>query len=230
MLVNCVLLSYNRPKWIRHALLSVSAQTHPDYRLIVMDESTIFDVEKVVEEFTLRKVEIVKVKVPPEERSRRNPVSANMNAALSMISEGLVCSLCDDDYFYPTWFAAASRHFEEHPDHHAAFGILNYSKDPEMKMSPLTQWGRRFFYQPVTDPFCKLDHTQVIHRVFNPPYRWPEEFDKIKEPDAYYFREIARNHAFHPIRELAVVKREHEKALRWNVKAIEDGTLEASRE
>lgn len=195
-----------------------------------MDESTIFDIEQVVSEFPLRKVDIVKVKVQPEERSRRNPVGANMNTAMKMLEGGIVCFLCDDDYFYPNWFASASLYFEENPDHHAGFGILNYSKSPEMKMSTLTQWGRRFFYEPVTDPFCKLDHTQVVHRVFQPPHRWPEEFDKVKEPDGYYFREIAKDHPFHPIRALAVVKREHDKALRWNVKAIEDGTLEASRE
>lgn len=195
-----------------------------------MDESTIFDVERAVSEFSFTDVSVVKVKVSEVARSRRNPVSVNMNAALAMISEGLICSLCDDDYYYPTWFASASQYFEEHQEHHAGFGILNYSKDPEMKLRPLTQWGRRFFYHPITDPFCKLDHTQVVHRAFNPPYRWPEEFDKIKEPDGYYFREIAKDHAFYPIRELAVMKREHEKALRWNVKAIEDGTLEASRE
>lgn len=230
MLVNCVLLSYNRPTWLRDALASVTEQTHKDYRLIVMDESTIFDVDQVVADFSFTSISVVKVKVSSEERTRRNPVGANMNIAMKMLVDGLVCFLCDDDYFYPNWFAAASRHFEGHQDHQAGFGILNYSKDSGVKFQKVTQWGRRFFYQPVTDPFGKLDHTQVVHRVFNPPYRWPEEFDKIKEPDGYYFSEIAKDHAFHPIKELAVVKREHGKALRWNVKAIEDGTLEASRE
>lgn len=230
MRVNCVLLSYNRPVWLRQALASVAGQTHKDYRLFVIDESTIFDVGQVVGEFKFTHVLTHKVVVCPEDRHKRNPVGANMNLALSMIKEGLVCGLCDDDYYYPTWFAAASQHFEENPDHHAGFGILNYSQDPTMILRPVTQWGRRFFYGPVTDPFRRLDHTQVVHRVFHPPYRWPEEFDKIKEPDGYYFREIAKDHVFHPIQSLAVVKREHKKALRWNVKAIEEGTLEASRE
>lgn len=215
---------------MRHALASVAAQTHQDYRLIVIDESTIFDVGRVVDEFSLVDVLVQKVTVRPEDRQRRNPVGANMNLAMPMVERGLVCFLCDDDYFYPDWFDEASKHFEENPEHQAGFGILNYSQDPGMPLMPLTQWGRRFFYEPVTDPFCRLDHTQVVHRVFQPPYRWPEEFDKIKEPDGYYFREIAKDHVFHPIRSLAVVKREHRKALRWNVKAIEDGTLEASRE
>lgn len=228
--MNCVLLSYNRPVWIRHALESVSSQTHTDYRLIVVDESTIFDVEAVVKEFKFPDVSVLRVQVRPEDRPRRNPVGENMNIAMSMVREGLVCFLCDDDYYYPNWFSSASKHFEEHPEHKAGFGILNYSKDPDMILPRLTRWGRRFFYEPVTEPFGKLDHTQVVHRVFDPPYRWPEEFDKIKEPDGHYFREIAKDHAFHPIRALAVMKREHEKALRWNVKSIEDGTLEASRE
>lgn len=210
--------------------MSVAYQTHPDYRLIVIDESTIFDIEKVVSEFHLKEVSIRKVEVSASERPKRNPVGANMNLAMPMLERGLVCFLCDDDYYYPTWFAAASRHFEENPDHQAGFGVLNYSKDPAMIVRPIMQWGRRFFYESVTDPFCRLDHTQVVHRVFHPPYRWPEEFDKIKEPDGYYFREIAKNHVFHPIQSLAVVKREHEKALRWNVKAIEDGSLDALRE
>lgn len=230
MLVNCVLLSYNRPVWLRHALASVAGQTHKDYRLLVIDESTIFDVDQVVEEFELTDVLIHKVPVRVEDRPKRNPVGANMNIAMGMVEKGLVVFLCDDDYYYPTWFAAASQHFEENQNHQAGFGILNYSEDPTMILRPVTQWGRRFSFVPVTDPFCRLDHTQVVHRVFQPPYRWPEEFGKIKEPDGYYFREIAKDHVFHPIHSLAVVKREHKKALRWNVKAIEDGTLEARRE
>lgn len=230
MLVNCILLSYNRPVWLRHALASVAGQTHKDYRLIVVDESTILNIDDEVSRFSFPKVDILKIKVTPEERRHRNPVGANMNLAIPLIGNGLICALCDDDYYYPTWFAAASQHFEKNPDHQAGFGILNYSEDPEMSFKQVTQWGRRFFYEPVTDPFSKLDHTQVIHRVFNPPYRWPEEFDKIKEPDGYYFMEIAKDHVFHPIQSLAVVKREHKKAIRWNVKAIEDGTLGASRE
>lgn len=208
----------------------MAGQTHKDYRLFVIDESTIFDADQVVGEFKFSDVLIRKVEVRPEDRSKRNPVGENMNLAMSMLKEGIVCFLCDDDYYYPTWFSSASRHFEENPDHHAGFGILNYSQDPAMIMRPVTQWGRRFFHSPVIDPFCRLDHTQVVHRVFQPPYRWPEEFDKIKEPDGYYFREIAKDHVFHPIRSLAVVKREHKKALRLNVKAIGDGTLEALRE
>lgn len=208
----------------------MASQTHQDYRLFVIDESTIFDACKVVEEFPLRHVSVFKVDVLPENRQKRNPVGANMNLAMPMAKDGLVTFLCDDDYYYPTWFAAASQHFEENPDHQAGFGILNYSKDPEMSLMPVTQWGRRFFYNPVTDPYCRLDHTQVVHRVFQPPYPWPEEFDKIKEPDAHYFKAVAKDHVFYPIQSLAVVKREHEKALRWNVKAIEDGTLEAIRE
>ena len=229
-MVNCVLLSYNRPIWLRHALASVAGQTHKDYRLIVVDESTIFDVKAAIAEFPLKEVSLVKVDVSRDQRRRRNPVGANMNLAMPLISSGLACYLCDDDYYYPDWFAAASRHFEENPGHQVGFGILNYSKNPAMAFPKMTQWGRRFFDEPVTDPFCRLDHTQVVHRVFQPPYRWPEEVEKIREPDGYYFREIAKDHLFHPIQALAVVKREHEKALRWNVKAIQDGTLEASRE
>jgi len=230
MLVNCVLLSYNRPSWVRDALSSVQGQTHSNYRLIVVDESTIFDIGSVLNEYSFKDLELVRVTLTSEERHRRNPVGANMNLAMPLATEGLVCFLCDDDYYYPGWFEAASRHFEEHPDHQAGFGILNYSKEIGVSFSRVSRWGRRFFYEPVTDPFEKLDHTQVVHRVFQPPYRWPEDFDKIKEPDAHYFREVAKDHAFHPIRALAVVKREHSKALRWNVDAIEGGTLDASRE
>lgn len=215
---------------MRHALSSVASQTHQDYKLIIVDESTIFDVQQVVGEFKFRDVSVVQLRPTEEARRNRNPVGENMNLAMPLAKEGLVCFLCDDDYYYPEWFASASGHFEEHPEHQAGFGILNYSKDPAMVLDPETRWGRRFFPTPITDPYCMLDHTQVVHRVFRPPYRWPEDFDKIKEPDGYYFREIAKTHLFHPIPSLAVVKREHKKAIRWNVKAIEDGTLEPSRE
>jgi hypothetical protein len=205
-------------------------QTHQDYKLVVVDESTIFDIHQVIGEFKFQDVSVVRLQPTEEQRRLRNPVGENMNLAMPLAKEGLVCFLCDDDYYYPDWFSSASRYFDEHPEHQAGFGILNYSKDPAMVLAPKTLWGSRFFNHPITDPYCLLDHTQIVHRIFTPPYRWPEDFEKIKETDGYYFREIAKLHPFHPIPSLAVVKREHPKAIRWNVEALKGGTLEASRE
>jgi len=63
------------------------------------------------------------------------------------------------------------------------------------------------------NPFGALDHNQVIHRHFGQKYTWSHDVSKIGGSDAYYFRELAKEHLFHAIDADAAVKRLQPKRL-----------------
>lgn len=231
MKVSCILVSYNRPKWVRQAIKSIADQTHRDFQLIVIDESTILEIDDVLKEFELPEVVFRKHLVSPLQRRSQNRLSINLNIGLALVTGDLVCFLADDDYFYPTWFEQASAFFESHPEICSGYGKLVYSASPEMEfITTPAPVNLRFFEGQVADPFDKIDHNQGIHRRFDPPFRWPETLGTVGGPDAYYFREVSKKGAFHAIDAWAAVKRVHPKNLQNCMTGYMSGSIGGPRE
>jgi len=84
--------------------------------------------------------------------------------------------------------------------------------------------------QVLLHPYERLDHNQVIHRRFPVPFRWPEDFKTIGNPDAHYFRSVSTYHQFHPINAYAAVKRLHKKNLQGSISDLIGGRAENIRE
>jgi glycosyltransferase involved in cell wall biosynthesis len=231
MKVSCILTSFNRPKWVEDAIASVASQTHQDFELIVLDESEEFDILDVLAKFTLPQVTVRKFKVSAADRRYSNRLSQNCNAGLALATGDLVCFLADDDYYYPAWLEKAVRFFEANPEVQAGFGRLVYSYDPHRSYSPKPDPSTiRYYPSVVTEPAGRLDHNQVVHRRFDPPYRWPEAVGTLAGPDAMYFKEIAAEHPFHPIDAFACVKRLHKKSLLESQSIYLGGGMEGLRE
>lgn len=231
MKVSCIISSYNRPRWLRQSIRSIVEQSHKDYQIVVIDESTMFDIYEVLKEFDLSECVVRKHVVTQEQRSRQNRLSINLNVGLALADGDLICFLADDDYYYPTWFEKAAAFFSEFPEVQAAYGKLVYSDSPEMVFteSP-AQCNLRFFKGPLQDPFNRLDHNQAIHRKFDPPFQWPEDMGALGGPDAFYFREVATKHLFYPIDAWAAVKRVHSKNLQCALDQYKAGMIDESRE
>lgn len=231
MKISCVLTSYNRPKWVNHALKSVAEQTYRDFELLVYDDSTIFDIRKEVSKHSFPSVKVVHTDVSPERRKKENRLGVNCNAALKVASGDLLTYLCDDDYYFPGWFQACAEFFPkpENKDKDVGFGILMYSKSSEMDYP--VEGERRFFDVPVRKPLGTLDHNQVVHRKFSPPFTWPNSIDHIVTTDGYYFTQIAKSgRLFYPIPAFAAVKRRHPKNLQITVHHLGKPEGEGSRE
>lgn len=234
MKISCILTSFNRPVLVRQALQSLADQSHRDFELLVVDDSDKFDIEKVLKDFDLPDVKIAHFDVTPEDRRKKNRLSMNINAGLEVAAGDLVTALCDDDYYYPGWFANASDFFEARPDVTVGFGKVVCSRSlemawPEPREARWHEDGAVLWSKDVvTVPF--FDHTQVIHRRLTPPVTWPEDIESLIAPDSVYFRALAERYPFHPIDAFAVVKRIHGKNLQQTfgefMHAKEDGLRE----
>lgn len=227
MKISCILTSYNRPKLIRQSLASLSHQTYQNFELLLLDESTIVDVMEIVKEFKIPKARVIHKEVTHEER-KGNRLSIKINEGIRLADGDLICFLCDDDFYYPTWFEEATKFFTINRDKVVGFGKLTYSNSMEMIYPNQSQI--RFFEGPIRNPLNNLDHNQVIHRRFDPPYFWPESQETMTGPDGYYFQDIAQKHLFHPIDAFAAVKRIHAKSLQATIEGIKQGIVEDLRE
>ena len=229
MKITCILASYNRPQMIQDALASVAEQTHKDYELLVYDDSNAFDVREAVKKFQFTSVQVSHSDLTPQQRRHRCRLGVNCNAGLKIATGDVITFLCDDDFYYPTWFASVSAFFEANPGKNVAYGRLWYLSS---KKKVFPTGGRGLFPGGVIeDPYEKLDHNQVAHRRMTPPVKWPEEFEKCGAPDGLYFRRIAQaGNKFFPIPADAVVKRWHKKNLQTTMKEIGTDLGEGLRE
>lgn len=214
MLVSCILTSCNRPRFIRQALKSIQDQTWLDYELVVMDDSDpeLLDVRKAVSEFRFPEVQVHVAKAAPEERASINRLAIQINAGLERVTGDLVCYLPDDDFLFPDWFEQGARFFAGRNEVLQAYGALHYTSSPDMDFTQTN--GVRFPGRPVACALGVLDHSQVMHRRRRPPLLWPTGPETLKEPDGFFFRELAKSGPFYPIMTAcASVKRLHEKCL-----------------
>jgi spore maturation protein CgeD len=231
MKVSCILTSYNRPKYVRQSLKSLQDQTHQDFEVLLFDDSGIFDIHEVLKDFKLPGLRVWKNHVKREERRSINRLSLNCNNGLKEAKGDLVCFLCDDDYYYPDWFANAVKFFSDKANatKRAGYGVLHYSGKSEMVFGKGME--ARFPDQILKSPGCMVDHNQVIHRRFDPPFVWPENWESIGAPDAVYFNLVAKaGNPFHPIHHPSAVKRRHTKNLQHTTKDIGTEVGEGLRE
>lgn len=222
MKITCILTSFNRPRMVREALQSIQNQTHKDYQLIVVDDSDALDIEEVMKEFKFDNSLVIRHKVNRKEPPALNRLGFNINSALPQAKGNVVAYLADDDALFPGWFSAVSDHFERHPDHQVAFGILKYSQG-ELDLSEMGEI--RFWDEVVLDPMGRLDHNQVVHRRFDPPQKWSENIGTEMNVDGWFFSQLANFHQFHPINAWAACKRLHGKNLQGSVGLYQSGGM-----
>lgn len=228
MKISCLLASFNRPNLIRQALKSVQSQTHLDYQLIVLDESTVFDVRQVVSEFQFPDVEVHHFQVSNAQRRTQNRLGINLNFGLRRATGSIISYLCDDDFLYPNWFADVSAFFTRFEAYSVVFGKLRYTDSLEMRFPEAG--FIRFFKERVSVPGGKLDHNQVAHRNFGQRYLWPEDAGYLNAPDGTFFNLVAKDHEFHPVDSFAAVKRSHAKCLQFTLNEVLSGVELGMRE
>jgi glycosyltransferase involved in cell wall biosynthesis len=226
--ISCILASFNRPTFLRQALKSVVDQTHKDYQLVVVDDSTKMNIFEIMPQFEFTESVVIHENVSASARARVSRLGVNINTGLEHATGDVIVYLADDDYYFPGWFEAVSRFFESHPDVKVGFGILKYSSSLEMD---LAECGEIRFWNEVVNPSERLlDHNQVAHRRFDPPQKWQEGLGTESNSDFWFFTQIANEHAFHPINSFAAVKRLHGKNLQNSISLYQSGKMDDLRE
>jgi glycosyltransferase involved in cell wall biosynthesis len=232
MKISCILASYNRPVFVRQALRSIRDQTHQDFELIVVDNSTKMNFLEILRdpEFQslLTRTVVISQRVSTEQRSKVNMLGVAINAGLARATGDLVCFLADDDAYFSTWFEKASAYFEKAPASvSVGFGILKYCHD---ELDFAEHGEIRFWDEIIKDPGGRLDHNQIVHRRFDPIQKWPENLGTESNADFWYFQQLANQYDFHPINAFAAVKRLHSKNLQNHVSLYQSGKMDDLRE
>lgn len=178
--VATILLSYNRPRMLREALLTCLDCD----QLIVTDDGSDFDVEAVVRH---ERPDAQFVIAPPmmiDERLVTARLGSLINRALALVACDVVTYLCDDDLFHPGWLSAARAWFAANPAEHWTRGTWYAFQD-----------GADLGVQP-----CALDGRQLttgnfVHRIAcyrDEGIRWNES--TVACHDDVFLWDVARFH------------------------------------
>lgn len=106
ILVSVIIPTYNRSEYLKRAINSVLNQTMPDYEIIIVDDGSTDDTERVVRKYADKRIRYVK-------HRQRKGGSAARNTGILAARGSLIAFLDDDDEWLPRKLELQVKRFEE---------------------------------------------------------------------------------------------------------------------
>lgn len=133
MKANLLLLSYNRPEFLKESVESVLKSDYEDLQLIVLDDGSQFDVFETLDSFHDDRIVYLDFgNQHPEERAVKSRIASNINTGLELAREGWVFYLCDDDLLDQKWISRVMQFSEAYPKAHLIQGrMVQFFTNPQ---------------------------------------------------------------------------------------------------
>jgi spore maturation protein CgeD len=121
-----------------------------------------------------------------------NALGYVINDALDYTDADYITYLTDDSLPHPDKYRLMAQALDENPDWGAVYCSQDYGsvESPEAWLAAAGRYdgSRRTAREPTSDPFTRVDHTQVMHRRCEA--RWPISYDDRKLSDAHFFKAL----------------------------------------
>lgn len=116
--IGVVVLSYNRPHWLRQALDSCRMAD----QIIIADDGSDFDPTSVISELQMKAETVRNPPISVHDRMHTPHMGALFNRALDAVRTAYVGYVCDDDLLADGWLEAARDYLDDHPSEHMVRG------------------------------------------------------------------------------------------------------------
>lgn len=124
--VSVIMATRNRARLLAQAIASVTAQTFPDWELLIMDDHSDDDTRDVIRNAAMADERVKAVAAVDQRRT----VGAMRNSMIALAEGDLIAYLDDDNTWYPSFLAAAVSVFDARSDVDFAYGALVHSSAP----------------------------------------------------------------------------------------------------
>ena len=133
-----------------------------------------------------------------EERQTTTRYSVLINEILPILEDGVVCTMCDNVTYEDEVVEVVLEWFESHQEAQSAYVTQTrdmYHLHSDNDAGEYMGWASEFGHwaivppstgKPVGDPYGKLDHSQVFHRL-PLELRWCESHDVVRFGDAEFY-------------------------------------------
>lgn len=119
-----------------------------------------------------------------------NPLVLASNLVLDIENADYIAYLTDDSLPHPEKYERMARALDENPDWGIVYCSQDYGTVGNAQEWLAAPWGGASVRRadgPEPSPYCRVDHTQVMHR--RSATRWPEDAP-LRLSDAYFFRDL----------------------------------------
>lgn len=206
--VTVILTTLNRPEWLEFAIQSVLTQTYQDFELLILDDNSSDPGQlEVLRHYASHpKCIVARSKVSEDDRHKRVRYAVLANVGLKMAKGEYVTYLCDDDYYLPQRLEKMVARLDKGDDCRAVYGSQSMINDGEVT-------GIRSAVLPLTDAFCVVDHSSVMHatEIGREVGGWDEDPQWWGVADGIFWRRLNQaGYKFYPVPEVLDVHRFHE--------------------
>ena len=109
--ISVILPTYNREAMLPNALDSILNQTFPDFELIVINDGSIDNTQKILEKYAAKDK---RIKIINHEKNKG--IVCGLNEGLEQAKGEYIARMDDDDISYPKRFEIQLAYMQEHPD------------------------------------------------------------------------------------------------------------------
>lgn len=218
-MLNIILTSYNRPRFLQRTLESLLAQTDERWRCVVKDDGSDGETLDVLAEYGSMgetRLSII-LEGEPEDRQANARYAVLINQELPHLTTGIVGYLCDNVEYAPDLVGIVLAWFDEHPMLYAGYVTQArdaWTSDGARRLGPASALGHWDLLPPgpgvpIVNAMGVLDHSQVFHRLPT-ALRWEESRAAVSQGDGiFYNRLIAEHGPIYPIAAGTVLTTEH---------------------
>ena len=194
------------------AVESVLSQTYQDFELLILDDNS-DDPEQIrlLDRYAENpKCIVARSKVKPEDRKSKVRYAILANVGLKLASGEYLTYLCDDDYYLPHRLEKMVERLDAGDGVKVVYGsqlMLKDGKDAGVRAASSV---------PLTDAFCVVDHSSVMHvtEIGREVGGWDTDPQWWGIADAVFWRKLNRaGYAFYPIHDILDVHRFHSQSV-----------------
>ena len=198
--ISMTIATFNRPKYLQNAVKSVLAQTCQDFHLYIIDNNSLPEVKKVLDQWIGNpKITIYTTTMTEEWRSHYWGCEVCHKFAWTLGDEPYICTMSDDCEMFPDRLEKMSKFLDDNPDVQICFG-----QQVMFDINGHTR-GIRGPTQVVTNGAHYIDGNQVFYRrslneeIYPKTKHWVVR--KIDgNPDVRFFEELTkRNINMYPV-------------------------------
>ncbi|WP_448335482.1 glycosyltransferase family 2 protein [Bellilinea sp.] len=164
-LVSIMMPAYNAEKFVRAAIESVLSQTYPLWELILVNDGSTDQTEKITREFTDPRIRLFHQENAGEAAAR--------NHALTKIQGEFLAFLDADDLFHPSFLALMVSYLNQHPEKDAVYCDGYYMDTNDKVLSSLSNFRRGPFEGDLFEQLVRASD------VFGPPMTVMLRSDKV---------------------------------------------------
>lgn len=202
-MLNIILTSFDRPKFIARTLDSLLAQTDDRWRCTVVDDGSGAETLDVLTHYGSLGEERVNIILEgePDDREAASRYAVLINQELPRLTDGLVGYLCDNVEYDEELVATVLDWFETRPGVFGGYVTHQrdvWKRDGSTRLGTAAQFGHWDITPPepgiaIANAMGLLDHSQVFHRL-PCAVRWDESRESVARGDGVFFNRLISKH------------------------------------